>query len=356
MKAIVLAAGQGTRLYPVTHTMPKPLVPVANKRLLQYALDNIKNAGITDIGIVVSPGSPIEGVYGDGSDLGVNLTYIVQEEQLGLAHAAGICRDFIGDDDFAMFLGDNIFQDNMANFIKDFQNSDAEASIALAEVPDPSRFGIAVIEDGVIKNTIEKPANPPSNLAIVGIYLFRKSVFEAIDTLKPSARGEYEITDAIQKLITDGKDVKPYTIQGWFIDAGKPKPIIQANQLVLEEMPWTPAPTDPAIVQGESEVGHRVIIGDNSKIIDSVVRGPVVIGDNVTIRNSFVGPYTAIGDNSTIEDSGVEASIIMGGVTIKGVPGRIEQSVIANDAQIISTGEAPHIYRFVLAEKSIVEV
>lgn len=357
MKAIILAAGQGTRLRPVTLTMPKPLVPVANKRLIEFAIDTIKGAGITEIGIVVnSLESPIVKAFGHGEKLGVKLEYIIQEEQLGLAHAAGICRDFVGNEPFAMFLGDNIFQDKMTDFIRDFPDSDADASIVLAEVPDPSRFGIAVVKDGVIQEVMEKPDPAPSNLAIVGVYLFRASVFEAIDTLEPSARGEYEITDAIQKLVSDKKAVEPYTIKGWFIDAGKPDPIILANQLVLEELPWSPAPTNGEKIQGDSDVSHRVIIGENSQIIDSVVRGPVIIGDNTIIQNSYVGPYTAIGDNCTIEGSEIEASIVMNGCTIHLIPGRIDRSLLADNAQVVSTDRMPTAYRFVLAENTIVEV
>lgn len=357
MKAIILAAGQGTRLRPVTLTMPKPLVPVANKRLIEFAIDTIKGAGITEIGIVVnSLESPIVKTFGNGEELGVNLEYIIQTEQLGLAHAAGLCRDFTGDDPFAMFLGDNIFQDKMADFIGNFPESDADASIVLAEVPDPSRFGIAVVEDGNVQRVVEKPKDPPSNLAIVGVYLFRPSIFEAIDTLEPSARGEYEITDAIQKLISDQKKIQPYTINGWFIDAGKPDPIILANQLVLEELPWTPAPTNGGKILGDSDVSHRVIIGENSKIIDSVVRGPVIIGDNTVIQNSYIGPYTAIGNDCDIQGSEVEASIVMDNCTINLIPGRIDRSLLADNAKVISTERMPTAYRFVLAENTIVEV
>lgn len=357
MKAIILAAGQGTRLRPVTLTMPKPIVPVANKRLIEYAIDTIKGAGISEIGIVVNNlESPIVKAFGSGDALGVKLEYIIQEEQLGLAHAAGICRDFVGNEPFAMFLGDNIFQDKMSDFIGNFEASGADASIVLAPVPDPTRFGIAVVEDGVVQRVVEKPKDPPSNLAIVGVYLFRHSIFEVIDNLEPSLRGEYEITDAIQALITGGKDVVPYTIKGWFIDAGKPDPIILANQLVLEELPWTPAPTDATKIQGDSDVSHRVIIGENSKIIDSVVRGPVIIGDNTVISNSYVGPYTAIGNNCVIEGSEIEASIVMNDCTISHIPGRIDRSLLADNAQVISTDRMPTAYRFVLAENTIVEV
>lgn len=357
MKAIILAAGQGTRLRPVTLTMPKPLVPVANKRLIEYAIDTIKGAGITEIGIVVNNmESPIVSRFGDGSELGVKLEYIVQTEQLGLAHAAGLCRDFVGDEPFAMFLGDNIFQDKMSEFMRNFPASDADASIVLTEVPDPSRFGIAVVEGDVIQCVVEKPKDPPSNLAIVGVYLFRPSIFEVIDTLEPSARGEYEITDAIQALIDSKNTIVPYKIKGWYIDAGKPEPIILANQLVLEDLPYSPPPTAPEQIQGTSEVSHRVILGKNSKIIDSVVRGPVIIGDNTIIRDSYVGPYTAIGDNCEIEGSEIEASIVMNNCEIRYIPGRIDRSLLADNAKVISTERMPTAYRFVLAENTIVEV
>ena len=359
MKAIILAAGQGTRLRPVTLTMPKPLVPVANKRLIEYAIDTIKGAGITEIGIVVNNlESPIVATFGNGDGLGVHLEYIVQEEQLGLAHAAGLCRDFVGDEPFAMFLGDNIFQDKMSDFMRDFPKSEADASIVLTEVLDPTRFGIAVVdENGKIERVVEKPKNPPSNLAIVGVYLFRKSIFDAIAKIKPSDRGEYEITDAIQQMIDDKQKVTPYTIQGWYIDAGKPEPIILANQLVLEDLPYSPPPTaDSGKIEGNSEVSHRVIIGENSRIIDSVVRGPVIIGDNTIIQDSYVGPYTAIGNKCRIEGSEIEASIVMDNCVIRLIPGRIDRSLLADNAQVVSTDRMPTAYRFVLAENTIVEV
>ncbi|MDQ7026918.1 MAG: glucose-1-phosphate thymidylyltransferase [Anaerolineae bacterium] len=358
MKAIILAAGQGTRLRPVTLTMPKSLVPVANKHLIEYAIDTIKGAGITDIGIVVNNlESPIVAAFDNGHGLGVKLEYIVQDEQLGLAHATGLCRDFVGDEPFAMFLGDNIFQDKMSDFIRTFPASNADASIVLAEVSDPSRFGIAVVESGEIKRVIEKPKNPPSNLAIVGVYLFRNSIFDAIGKIKPSARGEYEITDAIQQMITEKKAITPYKIKGWYIDAGKPEPIILANQLVLEGLPYSPAPTlKSGKIEGDSEVSHRVIIGDNSRIVNSVVRGPVIIGDNTIIQDSYVGPYTAIGDNCHIEGSEIEASIVMNNCVIRLIPGRIDRSLLADNAQVVSTERMPTAYRFVLAENTIVEV
>lgn len=358
MKAIILAAGQGTRLRPVTLTMPKPLVPVANKWLIAYAVDVLKGAGLQDIGIVVnSLESPICEILGDGSVLGVRLEYIVQKEQKGLAHAIGLAQDFVGDEPFSVFLGDNIFQDKMRDLLMDFTASDAEASIVLGEVPDPTRFGIAIIEDGRIKGVVEKPKNPPSNFAIAGVYLFRPSIFDAIGKIKPSWRNELEITDAIQVLIDEGKKVEPYTLNGWWIDAGKPDPIILANQLVLEELPYSPPPEENGgHLVGQCEVSHRVVMGENSQIIDSVVRGPVIIGANTTIKNSYIGPYTSIGDNVTIESSEIEASIVMNDCEIRDIQGRIDRSLLAHNSQVTSAHRMPVTHRFVLAENSYVQL
>jgi len=358
MKAVILAAGQGTRLRPVTLTMPKPLVPVANKWLIAYAIDVLKAAGLTEVGIVVnSLESPICKILGDGNGLGVHVQYIVQTEQLGLAHAIGLCQEFVGDEPFCVFLGDNIFQDKMKDLLMNFEQSDAEASIVLGEVPDPTRFGVAVVEDGKISRLVEKPKDPPSNLAVAGVYLFRKSIFDAISRIKPSWRNEYEITDAMQVLLDDGKKMAPYTLDGWWIDAGKPGAIVLANQLVLEDLPYTPAPENSDQIEGDCDVSHRVIIGENSKIIDSVVRGPVIIGKDTIIKNSYIGPYTSIGDNVVVEGSEIEASIVMKDCVIRDIGGRIDRSLLADNAQVISSAtRTPATHRFVLAENSYVQL
>lgn len=357
MKAVILAAGKATRLRPVTLTMPKALVPVANKTLIGYAFDVLKAAGFHDIGIVVNDlDSPIPQTLEDGAALGINLNYILQEEQKGLAHAVGLCRDFVGDDPFCVFLGDNIFQDKMASMFANFLKSGAESAIALGEVGDPTRFGIAELNgDGSIARVVEKPKEPKSNLAIAGVYLFRSSIFDAIGRIKPSWRNELEITDAIQRLVDDGGRVDSYVLSGWWIDAGKPEAIILANQLVLEEIPYMPAPEGEQIM-GKSEVSHRVLLGKNSQIIDSVIRGPVIIGDNTIIRNSYIGPYTSIGDNVTIEGSEIEASIIMKNCVIRSIPGRIDSSLLADNAQVVAATQMPAARRFVLAENSYVQL
>jgi glucose-1-phosphate thymidylyltransferase len=355
MKAVILAAGQGTRLRPVTLTMPKPLVPVANKPLILYSIEVLKNAGLTNIGIVVHDlASPIVDVLGDGAALGVKLDYIVQEQQKGLAHAIGLTRDFVAGEPFCVYLGDNIFQDKMTSTIAGFPATGAEAIIGLGEVADPTRFGIAELRDGNIVRVVEKPKDPPSNLAIAGVYLFRPSIFEAIDKVQPSWRNEYEITDAIQILIAESKSVQAYKITGWWIDAGKPDSIMEANQLVLSEMPYTPAPENGGVVN--SDVSHRVILGEGSKIIDSVVRGPVIIGKNVTISSSYVGPYTSLGDNVVIENSEIEASIVMKNCIIRNIEGRIDSSLMADNAQVTQVSKRPGGHRFILAENSYVHL
>jgi glucose-1-phosphate thymidylyltransferase len=357
MKAIILAAGQGTRLRPVTLTMPKPLVPVANKWLIAYAIDVLKAAGLNQIGIVVnSMESSIVATLGDGAKLGVKITYIVQTEQLGLAHAIGLCQPFVGDEPFCVFLGDNIFQDKMTPLLMTFRESRAEATIVVGEVPDPTRFGIAVIEGDRIKGVVEKPKDPPSNLAIAGVYLFRSSIFDAIKRIKPSWRNELEITDAIQELITSGQPVTPYALKGWWIDAGKPDPIILANQLVLEELPYTPPPDKGEGIVGDCDVSHRVILGKNTRIIDSVVRGPVIIGDNTVIKGSYIGPYTSIGNDVVVEYSEIESSIVMDNCTISNIHGRIDRSLLAHNAQLLSTKRMPKTSRFILAENTYVEL
>lgn len=356
MKAIILAAGQGTRLRPVTLTMPKPMVPVANQPLIAYAIEMLKAAGLNEIGIIVnSLESPIVAALGDGSQMGVQLNFIIQAEQRGLAHACGLARDFVGDEPFAMLLGDNIFQDKMHSMLTGFASSDSEAAIALGEVADPTRFGIAQVEGDRVLRVVEKPKEFIGNLAISGVYLFRKSIFDAIANIKPSWRNELEITDAIQYLVTTGNKVSHYTIGGWWIDAGKPDAIVRANQLVMGDMPYSP-PLEGDGIEA-SEVSARVVIGEGSRIVNSVVRGPVVIGSGVTIRNSYVGPYTAIGDNVTVEQSEIEASIVMKDCILKGIDGRIDGSLIADGTVVSSSGQnLPKVHRFILAEHSYVQL
>jgi glucose-1-phosphate thymidylyltransferase len=258
-----------------------------------------------------------------------------------------------------MFLGDNVFQDKMESLLTTFEESDAEAAVALGEVSDPERFGIADLSADYqrINRVVEKPKEPPSNLAISGVYLFRKSIFEAIEHIKPSWRNELEITDAIQWLIAQGHRVRPYILKGWWIDAGKPESIIQANQVVLGELPYTPPlACDGVQIQGKSEVSHRVLLGKGSQIIDSVVRGPAIIGENVKIKHSYIGPYTSIGNNCLIEGSEIEASIVMKNCVIRNMPGRIDSSLLADNSQVTSAEHVPAAHRLILAENSYVQL
>ena len=358
MKAIILCAGKGTRLYPVTLTMPKPLVPVANKALVKYAIETLTGMGATEIGLVVnSLDSPIRQELGDGRNtVGVPLTYIAQENPRGLAHAVKLAQPFVGHEPFIVYLGDNIFQDRMNALYTQFEHTNAGAAIALTEVSNPSAFGIAELDGDSIKRLVEKPKEPPSNLAIAGVYVFQPAIFEAIDHIQPSWRNELEITDAIQFLLDQGYPVIPYVVDGWWIDAGNANSIVLANQLVLEGLPYSPAPQNDSRIQGKSTVSHRVLFGENSQIVDSVVRGPVIIGSNVTIRDSYIGPYTAIGDNVVIEGSEIEHSIIMQGCTIKNIPGRIDASLMAENASLERASLKPATHRFVLAENSAVQL
>lgn len=358
MKAIILAAGKGTRLYPVTLTMPKPLVPVANKALIKYAIDTLTGMGATEIGLVVnSLDSPIRKKLGDGLEtVGVPLHYIEQANPRGLAHAVKLAQPFLGNEPFIMYLGDNIFQDPMNELFERFEQTGAGAAIALTEVTNPSAFGIAEVEGNAIKRLVEKPKVPPSNLAIAGVYVFQPAIFDAIDHIEPSWRNELEITDAIQYLLDQGHPVIPYVVDGWWIDAGNAESIVLANQLVLEQLPYTPTSPDDPRIEGDSTVSHRVILGDDTQIIDSVVRGPVIIGDHVTIRDSYIGPYTAIGDNVTIEGSEIEHSIVMCCCSIKDISGRIDASLIAENAHVSRAVAKPATHRFVLAENSVVQL
>ncbi len=358
MKAVILAAGQGTRLRPVTLTMPKPLVPVANKSLIAYAIDTLKSSGLTDIGIVVhSLSSPICERLGDGRRFGVRVQYILQEEQAGLAQAIALCEDFVAGEPFTVFLGDNIFQDTMRGLLTGFAASGSAAAIALGEVVDPERFGIAEVQDGRVLRVVEKPKSPVSNLAICGVYLFRPNIFAAIRTIQPSWRNELEITDAIQALLEGGARVDAYVIDGWWVDAGKPDAILQANQLVLGDLPYHSAPKKHAGVCENSEVGPRVLLGEGTVVENSHIRGPVIIGDRVWVRNSYIGPYTAVGDDVIIEGSEIEGSIVMKDCQLRNLPGRLDSSLLADNTRVTAARDSvPAVRRFILAENSYVQL
>ena len=353
MKALITAGGHGTRLRPITHTQNKHLIPIANKLMLQFALEFAQDAGIIDVGIIInSNDKSIEDSFGDGTDFGIQLTYIPQDEPLGLAHVVKISESFIGDDNFIFYLGDNILVGGIRKFIDNFEKDSSNCHLVLSKVPDPNRFGVAEVVDGRIVSIKEKPDNPKSNLAVTGIYLYDKNIFEAVNNIKPSARGELEISDAHQYLLDKGFDVSYSEITGWWKDTGKPSDLLDANRLVLDNI----KSDFKGIIDESSTISGRVQIGENSRVINSNIRGPSVIGDNTIIKESYIGPYSAIGKGCTISGSEVEYSIIMDGCKINQVQRRIESSLLGNEVEILRSKNKPATHRFMLGEQSRIEI
>jgi glucose-1-phosphate thymidylyltransferase len=333
MKALILSGGKGTRLRPLTNTIAKQLVPVANRPILYYVLDQIKEAGITDIGIIISPetGNYIKQAVGDGSKWNANVTYIPQAEPLGLAHAVKIAQNFLGDSQFLMFLGDNLIEGSIKRFLDEFQQKSSDAFILLKEVPDARLFGVAECDcDGKIISLAEKPKEPKSNLALVGVYLFKPEIHDTIARIKPSWRGELEITDAIQKLMDEGKQVHSHLLTGWWLDTGKKDDLLEANRIVLDQFMKRDV---KGKVDHASQVRGRVEIGDKAVIEESIIRGPVSIAENCFIKNSFIGPYTSIAAGTKIESSSIEHSLVLENCLIANIE-RIEDSIIGRNSDV----------------------
>lgn len=353
MKGVLLSGGTGSRLRPITHTGPKQLVPVANKPVLEYAIEDLKEAGINEIGVILGNKGrdEIQELLGDGSEYGVEITYIIQGNPLGLAHAAGCARDFVGDDDFVMYLGDNILKSGVTDLVESFEASDYGAGIALQEVDDPQAFGIADVDDqDNVTELIEKPDDPPTNLALIGMYVFSPAVFDAIERLEPSWRGELEITDAIQDLFEDGYEIDSHVVTGWWKDTGKPEDILHANRLVLEDRELDTA----GVVEDGAETDGRIELAESATIEDgAVVRGPVSIAENTTIKSgTYVGPYTSVGDNSTLENVHIENSVVIGDSEIT-ASGRIVDSLLGRSANVESAENLlPEGRRLVVGENS----
>lgn len=353
VKGLILSGGSGTRLRPITFTSAKQLVPVANKPILFYAIETVRDTGITDIGIIVGETKEeVKRAVGDGSKFGVTITYIEQEAPLGLAHAVKIAEPFIKDESFVMFLGDNLIKDGICSLVDEFRQDKPNCQILLARVPNPRSFGVAELENGKIKNLIEKPKDPPSDLALVGVYMFDKTIFEAVNSITPSLRGELEITDAIQYLVEQGYDVNPHIITGWWKDTGKLDDMLEANRIMLEGIETR----IDGSVDEHSVIHGRVIIEPGAEIQNSIVRGPAVIGKNSKILSSYIGPFTSVHDNVTISGSEVEHSIILADCTIVAIGSRIEDSLLGRNVKVHRSERKPKAYRLMVGDNSEVEV
>jgi len=353
IKAVILSGGKGTRLRPITHTSAKQLVPVANTPILFYGIQAIRDAGITDIGIVVGDtASEIKAAVGDGKKFGVRATYIQQEAPLGLAHAVKIAKDFVGKDRFVVYLGDNLITDGVTSFVKKFEANAPNCQILLAHVPNPESFGVAELEGERVVRLVEKPSEPKTDLALVGVYMFDETVFEAADAIKPSARGELEITDAIQYLIENGRDVQCQIITGWWKDTGKLQDMLEANRMVLSKLETR----IDGEIDSKTQVDGCVVVGRGSKVENSILRGPLIIGENATIVNAYVGPFTSINYNCEIRGSEVEHSIILEDSRIIDVGGRIESSLVGKNVVIEKHSRRPRAYKFMVGDYSRIEL
>ncbi len=353
MKALILSGGLGTRLRPITHTSAKQLVPVANKPILFYALESVVAAGVRDIGMIVGDTEEeIRAAVGDGSRWGGRVTYIRQSAPLGLAHAVKEAQAYLQDDPFVMYLGDNLVLDGISSFVEQFNRQRPDAMILLARVPAPERFGVAELRDGRVIRLEEKPKQPKSDLALVGVYLFTPRVFDAVRAIQPSARGELEITDAIQYLLDHGARVEPHVIGGWWKDTGRLEDMLDANRLVLDSL----EPRCAGKVTGSSRIIGRVVIEAGAEIVDSVVRGPAIIGEGTRIVNAYVGPFTSIYYGVEVRNSEIEHSIVLENSKILDVASKIEDSLIGKEVVIRRTDSMPKAVRFMLGDHSEVQL
>jgi len=354
VKGLILSGGKGTRLRPLTYTSAKQLVPVANKPVLFYAIDAIVAAGIRDIGIIVGEtGSEIRAAVGDGSRFGARVTYIEQDAPRGLAHAVLIAEPYLGNEQFVMYLGDNLIAGGITGLVDEFRRLGCNSEILLAEVPNPQQFGVAELAaGGKVQRLVEKPREPRSNLALVGVYMFDSTIFESVRRIKPSARGELEITDAIQDLIDRGLEVHPHLVSGWWKDTGKLEDMLEANRIVLESI----EPLRASEVGAGSRIEGRVSLGAGVELVDSLVRGPVVIGDGTRLESAFVGPYTSIGERCTLVCCELENSIVLADSTIRDIPLRIDGSLIGRNVRIVKTDQKPKAYRFMVGDNSEVGI
>jgi glucose-1-phosphate thymidylyltransferase len=349
LKGLILSGGKGTRLRPITHTSAKQLVPVANKPVLFYGIEAMAHAGIERVGIIIAPetGEEVRQAAGDGSRFGVELTYILQDEPAGLAHAVLTAEPFLGESPFVMYLGDNLLQGGIGDLVARFTTDQPDALILLTQVPDPQNYGVAELEDNRVLRLVEKPPQPRSDLALVGVYMFSSRVHAAAKAIEPSARGELEITDAIQRLVDEGHRVEPHIVRGWWKDTGRLEDMLAANRLVLD--------TIQTRVEGElieSQIEGRVVIEAGARLERSSVRGPAIIGAGARLSDCYVGPYTAIGEDCQIAGAEVEYSILLAGSTVAGLDGRIESSLLGRNARVERDLRQPRAYRFLVGDNS----
>jgi glucose-1-phosphate thymidylyltransferase len=360
MKGLILSGGKGTRLRPITHTSAKQLVPVGNKPILFFAIEAMVAAGITEIGIITGETGPeVEAAVGDGSAWGARVTCIPQEAPKGLAHAVLTARDFLGSDRFVMYLGDNLIRHGIVALVKEFDERNPDAMILLAKVPNPEQFGVAELEEGRVVRLVEKPAHPKSDLALVGVYLFTHHIFEAIDAIDYSPRGELEITDAIQKLIDTGRSVFPHLITApheaeiaTWKDTGRLEDMLEANRIVLDDMP----PRNDGDVAEDVRLEGKVIVEAGARLRNSTVRGPAIIGRNTVVENAYVGPYTSIYHSCVIRDSEIEHSIVLENSRIESCDGKIDSSLIGKDCVVTQSPSRPRAFRLMLGDHSVVEL
>jgi glucose-1-phosphate thymidylyltransferase len=353
LKGLILSGGAGTRLRPITHTSAKQLVPVANKPVLFYGIEALVEAGVTDIGIIIAPqtGGEIREAVGDGSAFGAQITYILQEDPKGLAHAVLTAEEFLGDSSFVMYLGDNLLRDGIEGLVEEFAESEPDALILLTPVPDPSSYGVAELDGDRIVRLVEKPKDPPSDLALVGVYLFSPAIFDAARKLEPSWRGELEITEAIQTLIEEDRPVRSHVVRGWWKDTGQLEDMLEANRLVLEEIETSLEGTIE-----DSRVEGRVVLEAGARLIRSTVRGPAVIGAGATVEDAYVGPYTSLGEDVHISRSEVEHSIVLAGSVVEDLGTRMEASLLGRDVRVTRSGGRPKTLRMMVGDSAVIEM
>jgi glucose-1-phosphate thymidylyltransferase len=349
LKGLILSGGTGTRLRPITHTSAKQLVPVANKPVLFYGIEAMAAADIRQVGIIVAPetGDEVRAAAGDGTRFGVELTYIAQEEPLGLAHAVLTAGPYLGESPFVMYLGDNLLQGGINDLVAAFRANEPDALILLTSVSDPQNYGVAELTDGAVVRLVEKPAEPASDLALVGVYMFTPTIHDAARAIRPSGRGELEITDAIQHLVDTGRRVEPHVVRGWWKDTGRLDDMLEANRLVLETLERR--------VEGElrdSQVDGRVVVAPGARLERSAVRGPAIIGAGARLKDCYVGPYTAVGEGCVIENAEVEHSILLAQSSVCGLAGRMESSLLGRNVRVGRDSRQPRAYRFMVGDNS----